>query len=145
MMTKILVTGSGGCLGTALKDFSLRERPSYTEWIFLSHSQLDITQKEQVTACLLAQRPAFLVNTAAFTNVNLAEEQPQQAYTLNGAAPQYLAEACAKTGTVLIHLSTDYVFDGQDSGQADHLRRTTDVASRGCAPLPLASRTNRTR
>lgn len=72
----------------------------------------DITDRAQVLSVLSALRPAVIVNCAAFTNVDACETQEDLATRVNGTAVGYLAEAAKETGAVLVHISTDYVFDG---------------------------------
>jgi len=73
---------------------------------------LDITQPAMVRGFLEATRPAWLINCAAYTQVDDCEEHEEVAFQVNGKAPGFLAEACNETGATLLHVSTDYVFDG---------------------------------
>lgn len=134
METKILVTGAGGGLGSALSELALSRGLS---WTFLSHHQLDITNPEQVASCLNQEKPTYLINAAAFTNVDLAQTQPQQAYALNAAALEILAQTCEKTHTVLLHISTDYVFDGKDASRPDGLRNRPYEPTDAVNPLGI--------
>lgn len=106
---RILVTGSGGQLA-----YSLRKCAESTpwQWQFCDRLQLDITQKGQVSDLLSAFQPHVVINTAAYTAVEKAEEDPDTAFLVNAKAVQDLSEICAAQGIVLVHISTDYVFDG---------------------------------
>src|SRR5690606_21333423 len=79
----------------------------------LSRSDLDLTQSDALTAYLDRLRPRVILNTAAWTNVDLAERHPDAVMAINRDVPQQLARWAAAHGASLIHLSTDYVFDGQ--------------------------------
>jgi len=105
---KIVITGSGGRLGAAL----LREYGHKFEITGFNHAQLDLGDFEQARATLERFDFDLLINAAAFTNVDLAEKERDQAFRINGDAPRLLAEICDAKGARLIHFSTDYVFDG---------------------------------
>jgi dTDP-4-dehydrorhamnose reductase len=77
-----------------------------------THSELDIVDKHAVAQALSREKADWVVNAAAFTAVDLAEDQPAQAYAVNDTAVAFLARAAAKEGYRLLHLSTDFVFDG---------------------------------
>jgi dTDP-4-dehydrorhamnose reductase (EC 1.1.1.133) len=79
----------------------------------LARQQLDVTDGEAIRATLAANRPDLVLNCAAYTAVDRAESEVAAAYALNAEAPARLAQACHEQGAVLIHFSTDYVFDGQ--------------------------------
>jgi dTDP-4-dehydrorhamnose reductase len=104
---KLLVTGAGGQLGTALQ-VSLRAH----ELVALGHAQLDVTHLAAVRAAIAAHRPAMVINAAAFNDVDGAEARPEEAYAGNALAPRNLAVATAAAGIALVHVSSDYVFDG---------------------------------
>lgn len=107
----ILVTGANGQLGTEIRGF-LNSYPHFN-FIFTDFQELDITNAESVEKALDALKPAFLLNCAAYTAVDKAEQEETQANLLNAIAPKILADACKEYGTKLIHVSTDYVFDGK--------------------------------
>ncbi|MFG1664458.1 dTDP-4-dehydrorhamnose reductase [Streptomyces sp. Y7] len=107
-----LVTGAGGMLGHDLVG-ELRARGEQVT--ALDHAALDITAPESVERAFAAHRPDLLVNCAAYTAVDDAEQDEAQALRVNGDGPRLLARACAAHGTRLIHVSTDYVFAG-DAG-----------------------------
>lgn len=108
-MIRVLVTGAGGQLAQALVAQALDYPGLLLE--MKSREELDITQKEAVEK-ELANGYNYCVNTAAYTAVDKAEEEPDRAYEVNAQGVQHLAEACKKYETTLIHISTDYVFDG---------------------------------
>jgi dTDP-4-dehydrorhamnose reductase len=109
---KILIVGSRGMLGTDLMEiFS----PVY-ETTGVDVSELDITQPEQCDATLRELRPAIVVNAAAFTQVDACESREEEAFQVNGQGAGNLAAAAAAIGALLVHYSTDYVFDGRKRG-----------------------------
>lgn len=105
---KVLVTGAAGQLGQALAATC----PGAIELVALDRSALDLTDESAVRRCLDTARPQAVINAAAFTAVDKAESEPQAAHAANAVAPGHLAAACAATGARLIHVSTDFVFDG---------------------------------
>jgi dTDP-4-dehydrorhamnose reductase len=113
-MTRILVTGSKGQLGHALKSVLADE-----EALFTDLEEMDITNFDQVEAVFSEFKPEFLVHGAAYTNVDGAEIDTETAEKVNATGTKNLAEACRKHGTKLIYISTDYVFDG--SGDKPYL------------------------
>ena len=107
---KILITGANGQLGLCLKDISV-EYPSYI-FDFKTSKQLDITNRNQVSTLFQNENYDYCINCAAYTAVDKAESEKEQAFLVNGEALKYLSEACKSNNTVLIHISTDFVFDG---------------------------------
>jgi dTDP-4-dehydrorhamnose reductase len=105
---KVLVTGAQGQLGLALR----RTCPKPVELVALSRSELDITERDQVLACLREQQPDVVINCAAYTAVDGAETEPDLALEINGEGVANLGRAAQLTGTRVIHVSTDFVFDG---------------------------------
>lgn len=109
---KILVVGGSGMLGQDLvAEFERRDHAVLAP----SSSELDITDPTSAAAVSAYEGVAWCVNCAAYTAVDKAEEEVQQATELNALAPSYLARACAMAGIKLLHVSTDFVFDGQAS------------------------------
>ena len=104
-----LVTGAGGMLG---QDVLARLAQSGERYVALDRKALDLTDADAVSAALEEHRPAVVVNCAAWTAVDDAETREDEALAINGDGPRHLAEACARTGAVLLHVSTDYVFAG---------------------------------
>ncbi|HEX9041711.1 MAG TPA: dTDP-4-dehydrorhamnose reductase [Trebonia sp.] len=108
-MTRWLVTGAAGMLGRDLTDL-LRLRGE--EFTALARADLDIADAAAVRAAVSSVKPDVVVNCAAWTAVDAAEEHEAQALAVNGHGPANLAAACAAAGALLVHPSTDYVFDG---------------------------------
>ncbi|MBZ0243652.1 MAG: sugar nucleotide-binding protein, partial [Bacteroidales bacterium] len=107
---RILVTGSNGQLGRSLQKIAKTDR--IHDWHFTDVDELDITKTTQVKHYLNSQNIEVCINCAAYTAVDKAEDDQQMAHLLNATAPQILANACRETNALLIHISTDYVFDG---------------------------------
>ncbi|XLS29266.1 dTDP-4-dehydrorhamnose reductase [Flavobacteriaceae bacterium M23B6Z8] len=107
---KILVTGSRGQLGSALKDL-VSDFPQF-DFLFTTASELDISDKDQIDDYFLKNRTDYCINCAAYTKVDLAEKEKEQAFKINAEGVKNLALACKKNETILIHISTDYVFSG---------------------------------
>jgi dTDP-4-dehydrorhamnose reductase len=105
---KIVIIGSGGRLGAALT----REFAGEFEITGFNHEQLDLSNLDDIRKKLAPCDFDVLVNTAAFTNVDLCEKERKQAFLVNAEAPRVLAEICRDKEAKLIHFSTDYVFDG---------------------------------
>jgi dTDP-4-dehydrorhamnose reductase len=106
---KILITGSTGQLGKAL----LRQTKESPESVIgLTRRQLDITDAARLEKVFADLRPAAVLNAAAYTDVDRAEKEPQRAFAANAEGPSYLAACCATHDIPLVHISTDYVFDG---------------------------------
>jgi dTDP-4-dehydrorhamnose reductase len=108
-MVRWLVTGAAGMLG---RDLISVLRAQGEEVIGLTRADLDITDEAAVREAVAAQRPATIVNCAAWTAVDDAETQEAQALAVNGNGAENLAAACQDTRALLIHVSSDYVFDG---------------------------------
>ncbi|GAO41209.1 dTDP-4-dehydrorhamnose reductase [Flavihumibacter petaseus] len=109
-MHTILVTGADGQLGSELQVIASLY-PEY-RFLFTGSSQLDITDEAAVRNIFMQESPAFCINCAAYTAVDKAESEPDKADAVNAAAAGNLAKAADVTGCRLIHISTDYVFDG---------------------------------
>ena len=108
----VLIFGAGGQLGAELKR-ELTGR-GYTVHSF-ERSQIDITSQAAVEACISKADPGFVFNSAAYNQVDVAEKEPQAAYSVNALAVRNIALACRQADARLIHFSTDYVFDGTAS------------------------------
>ncbi len=105
----ILVTGANGQLGNEMR---LVAQGSADHYIFTDVAELDITDAAAVRALVQGQQVGAIVNCAAYTNVDKAEDDREFAELLNATAVRHLADAMAEVGGVLIHVSTDYVFGG---------------------------------
>jgi dTDP-4-dehydrorhamnose reductase len=129
-MQKILITGSNGLLGqkiiygykndssvtlvaTARGENRMQDKSGY------AYVELDITNREQVFRVLREQNPDTVINTAAMTNVDACEEDKAGCDLLNVTAVQFLADACNELNIHLIHLSTDFIFDGENGPYAE--------------------------
>ncbi|WP_169570079.1 dTDP-4-dehydrorhamnose reductase [Sneathiella limimaris] len=110
---KVFITGTRGQVGSEL---NLQGQALGHEVVALDHSSLDITDKYQVINLVRSTGPDVVINAAAYTVVDKAESNVQQAMKVNRDAPQFLAEACHLVGIPLVHISTDFVFDGHKSG-----------------------------
>lgn len=111
-MTEILITGNHGQLGRAIQRLAAARRLSVSG---SDIDTLDITSAAQVEEWVGTHKPRTLINCAAFTAVDDCEEHEALAEAINGMAVGHLAVACHRYGTRLIHVSTDYVFDGRGS------------------------------
>ncbi|MDY0005787.1 MAG: dTDP-4-dehydrorhamnose reductase [Spongiibacteraceae bacterium] len=106
---KVMLTGAGGQLGQALRD-ALSGR---VELDARDRTTLDLVDGKSIRDILEQVRPDVVINAAAFTHVDQAEADPQQAALINHLAPGALARQCGVSGARLIHISTDFVFDGR--------------------------------
>jgi len=106
----ILVTGANGQLGNEIRRKSARSKDKY---LFTDVQELDICNREAVFSFVETEHIEVIVNCAAYTNVEKAEDEEEFAEMLNATAVSYLAQAAKKNDAVLIHISTDYVFGGQ--------------------------------
>jgi len=124
-MKKVLVTGSNGLLGQKLterilfkKDFELiatsKGNNRFTETEGYTYAEMDIADEESVNQVIAKFKPDVVINTAAMTNVDTCEIEKELCWTLNVTAVEYLIKACEKNQIQLIHLSTDFIFDGED-------------------------------
>jgi dTDP-4-dehydrorhamnose reductase len=109
-VTCILVTGAGGQLGSELARADCAPGIAI---VALSRAQLDITDASSVAAAIHTQQPDVVINCAAWTDVDGAETHAEAAFAVNATGPGVLATECARGNVRLIHMSTDYVFDGR--------------------------------
>jgi len=106
---KALITGCHGQVGTELMALA----GSYgVEAMGFGHDKLDITDEKSVQACMQAVQPDVVINAAAYTGVDKAEKDEETAKAVNATGVVHLAKECAQVGIPLVHISTDYVFDG---------------------------------
>jgi dTDP-4-dehydrorhamnose reductase len=115
---KILITGSHGMLGTDLTSL-LREKMALSsshnediEVIEAPHEKLDITLEDEVSGFISRHTPDIIINCAAFTNVDKCETEREIAFKVNALGPKYIAAAAKKCGARVIHISSDFIFDG---------------------------------
>ena len=107
-MNKILLTGITGQVGQEL----LKTLTSVGEVVGLTRQELDLTQPEKIQDKILAIHPNIIINAAAYTAVDQAEKESKLAIAINRDAPKAMAEVANKISATLVHISTDYVFDG---------------------------------
>ena len=105
---KILLTGRNGQLGWELE----RALAPLGELAAYDRTMLDLAKPDQIAAGVRSVKPDIIVNAAAYTAVDKAESEPETAFAVNAVAPGLLAEGAKRAGALLIHYSTDYVFDG---------------------------------
>ena len=132
-MKKILVTGAKGQLGLCLKDAALGY-PEF-EFHFVDRTTLDIANVLSVKSIFEQQSFDYCINTAAYTNVEKAESEADTANATNAHGAKHLVEACAKNNTILIHISTDYVFDGTKRIPYIETDSTNPISSYGASKL----------
>jgi dTDP-4-dehydrorhamnose reductase len=106
---RVLVTGAGGQLG---HDTATVCRAAGDDVVGLDHAALDITARDDVLGAITSFAPDAVIHCAAWTAVDACEGDPERAFATNGLAVRWVAEACHRVGAHLVHLSTDYVFDG---------------------------------
>ncbi|WP_415329232.1 dTDP-4-dehydrorhamnose reductase [Chryseobacterium sp. MMS23-Vi53] len=111
-MKKILVIGGNGQLGNCIRKIAPDFELDY-EFTFTDSQTLDITNEDQITNFFAENKPDFCINASAYTAVDLAETEKDKAFAVNAEGVGYLARACKDFKTTFIHVSTDYVFDGE--------------------------------
>ncbi|MBI4600034.1 dTDP-4-dehydrorhamnose reductase [Candidatus Uhrbacteria bacterium] len=120
---KLLVIGSNGQLGSELKRICLdpglrrddKGRSRDDIFVFVDREELDITDADAVQKFFNEHNPDYCINAAAYTNVEKAEDEQSLAHAVNALGAENIARACAKNNTILLHISTDFVFDGKKS------------------------------
>lgn len=122
-MKKILVTGANGQLGNELRTLA-SSYPTYT-FDFTDIQEFNISTAESVEKYVAATKPDFLINCAAYTAVDKAETDQDKAYLLNSEAAKFLAQSTSLHNCKLVHVSTDYVFDG-----TSHVPYTEDMPTK---------------
>lgn len=127
-MLNILITGANGQLGSELRRLGAASRHRY---VYTDAAELDITSEEAVRRTIRDERIDAIVNCAAYTNVDRAEEDEATADLLNHRAVAILAGAAKEYGATLIHISTDYVFRGNGNTPAAKRSRPTRWACTG--------------
>lgn len=109
---RILLTGASGQVGYELE----RCLQGLGEVVAVGRQQMDLAQPDQVRAAIRAVRPQLIVNPAAYTQVDRAEQEAALAWRINAEAPGIMAEEARKIGAAMVQFSTDYVFDGEKTG-----------------------------
>ena len=108
---KILLTGSNGQLGKAL----IEKKPEDMNLVLSNRDSFDLTSKSQLESFIKECKPDLILNAAAYTAVDKAESEKDLAFNVNALAPKYLAEISMEFGIKLLHISTDFVFDGSQN------------------------------
>jgi dTDP-4-dehydrorhamnose reductase len=129
---RVLVTGGAGQVGIELLR---RQWPDVIELYAPSRDELDITNADSVSACFAAHAPQCVVNCAAYTAVDKAEEEVGTAFLVNAQGPAYLAEAARRANAPILHVSTDYVFDGSADRPYRESDRTGPINAYGASKL----------
>ncbi|WP_312823215.1 dTDP-4-dehydrorhamnose reductase [Epilithonimonas sp.] len=111
-MQRILVVGGNGQLGHCLQKLAPKYHNQY-DFNFTGSDVLNITNKAQIEKEFDEYQPDFVINASAYTAVDLAEKEEEKAFAINAYGVADLAEVCKENNAILIHVSTDYVFDGE--------------------------------
>jgi len=110
--TKALIFGRTGQVGWELR----RRLASFGQLVEVEYPRVDLSQPDSIREAVRVAAPAVILNAAAYTAVDKAESEPELAAAINGTAPGVLAEEAKRLGSILVHYSTDYVFDGTKQG-----------------------------
>ena len=119
MSLRLLITGANGQVGWHLQ----RTLAPMGEVMAIDIGEVDLTDLNAVSRTVRDFAPDIVVNAAAYTAVDKAESEPELARAINVAAPEQIAEECARTGALLVHYSTDYVYDGSKPPPYEEERR----------------------
>jgi dTDP-4-dehydrorhamnose reductase len=106
----VLVTGANGQLGQSIQ--FIANKYSNIQFIYTDYQELDITNLERCRNVFLKYNPQFCINTAAYTAVDKAESESEKAHLINVVGPENLAKVCKEHNAILLHISTDFIFDG---------------------------------
>jgi dTDP-4-dehydrorhamnose reductase len=128
---RIVLTGASGGLGRAFLDVV----PGHHDVVPLSHGELDVGDHDAVMRSIPLLRPDAVINAAAFTKVDANESDPTRAFRDNAQGPQSLALAVRTCGATLLHISTDYVFDGEKGEAYDETDEPAPLSTYGRAKL----------
>jgi dTDP-4-dehydrorhamnose reductase len=113
MFVKVLVVGKNGQLARELQ----KTVPTDIDFVVVGQDELDISSQDEVDEFINCHKPDIVINAAAYTAVDKAESEIEQAYAVNRDGPLFLAQACQSSKLRLIHVSTDFVFDGEKNKQ----------------------------
>lgn len=111
MRLVVLVTGANGQVGQSIQ--FIADNYPQIDFVFCDSKSLDITELSSIEAVFKKIKPDFCINAAAYTAVDQAESHVEQAFAINASGAKNLAKACATFKTILLHISTDFIFDGQ--------------------------------
>ncbi|MGI9525697.1 MAG: SDR family oxidoreductase, partial [Weeksellaceae bacterium] len=134
-MKKILVTGAKGQLAQCIKDASAELPADAFQFIFMDRSQLDISDSEVVEAYFFSNPVDCVINCAAYTAVDKAESDVEKAFKVNADAVKTLAKETKDAGADFIHISTDYVFNGEGNVPFTEDQMTSPVSVYGKSKL----------
>jgi dTDP-4-dehydrorhamnose reductase len=109
-MTRVLVTGAAGQLGREVVE--LLEAAGHHELAAAGRAELDLGDRDAILGAITGHRPDVVLHLGAFTAVDACEAEPDHAYRINALAVRHVADGCRRVGAHLVHVSTDYVFDG---------------------------------
>lgn len=129
---KILVTGGNGQLGSEIKKISLKYNHN---WVFTDHQNFDISDLKNISITLDKIYPNLIINCAAFTSVNNAEIDFEYANILNHIAVEFIAKWCNSNNCRLIHISSDYVYDGNSNNPIREDAQTNPINNYGKTKL----------
>jgi len=132
-MINLLVTGSSGQLGQCLRQLLLSATD--ISCYFAAREDLDITNSDELQQFFSDHNFDYCINTAAYTNVEKAESEQKEAFLINAEGAYSLAKACKKHNVVLLHISTDYVFDGMAKTPYQEQDRTNPLNVYGASKL----------
>lgn len=130
---RILVTGAKGQLGRCIKDTSL-DFPEIS-FLFASREELDLENSDYLTEVFAKNDFDYCINTAAYTNVEKAESEPEKAFAINAEAVKNLAILCKENNVTLLQISTDYVFDGEKTTPYTETDKTNPINVYGASKL----------
>ncbi|NVO30772.1 dTDP-4-dehydrorhamnose reductase [Hymenobacter lapidiphilus] len=132
-MNKTLVFGGSGQLGQCLK--SVAQARSFTSIVFLAEEQANILNQETLRATFEQHRPAYIINCAAYTAVDKAEDEVDLARKVNRDGAENLARLCGEFGTTMLHISTDFVFAGTGNEPLLETDETAPISVYGLTKL----------
>lgn len=126
-MQRVLITGAAGQLGQSFQRFASLAADSKIDFVFANRNDFDLTQTHKIKEYLAAHDIHVVVNLAAYTAVDLAESEPLLAEAINATAVEKLGAACCDAGVWLVHVSTDYVFDGESEDAYSEISATNPI------------------
>lgn len=129
---KVLITGGTGQLGSDIGELLLKQR--YQVYSF-SKKELDVSNYEQVEKTINEIKPDVVIHSAAYTKVDLAEDNQDTAYLVNAIGTRNIAIACEEIQAKLVYISTDYVFDGNKQGKYNEFDTPTPINVYGSSKL----------
>ena len=132
-MMRVLITGCYGQVGSCLTKQLAKNKK--TTVLALDREHLDITNQDAVDAAVAEFKPSIIINAAAHTAVDKAEEEVDLSYAINRDGPKYLAQAAQSVGAAILHISTDYVFEGNKAGEYVETDKTSPQGVYGKSKL----------